>query len=623
MESIEVVRLEVFEERDKVPMLLNWLHTTTRENIIEREVLLTRGQPYRQTLADETERNLQGFAQLSVVLVVPLEGSRPDSVRVLVITKDVWSLRVSWEPSFYNGRLTGLTLQPSEWNIAGTTQRASGTLILTGRNYWLGGTYFIPRIGGSRLQTYVSGNAVFNCRTDQLEGATGYFEYGEPLFTTRQRWSWRTAASWSSLVQQPVEEYGQAICADSNVPRIRTTGLEVLERTRAEAIGDSGNEFAGTNELRRDLILPYRYREERLRGQFVLTRSFFRVDKLNLSTGIEADQLRLDDVEPRRDQLQGVDTVWQVEPFERLSRNVESFGPDDPRMTDDLVERGRSAFRSRLALNSARGPTPHADLILGDRRISPYIQLHAFRSSYLNTIHLQTSSLQEYVQVGHDTYLRLYPALRPLSSRSLLGVHASAAYTWPLGSGFFRAATASLVEIAASGNEETHQPISGAEQSDAQTHAGMYFASPLFRFGRFVSGASLLHTPVRFLKRFGYGLGGTDRLRGYEPSAFIGVGRFVLNNELRVVPLRIYSVAVGLNLFYDVGDARNRLEDLDLKHGAGFGLRFLFPQLDRDVFRIDFGFPLQEHDRGEFTLVAGFGQVFGTPGIAPAALLPQ
>src|SRR5690606_4004437 len=114
VEAIEVVTLDVIEPRDPAPRFLNWFHVTTQKRIIHREVLLRVGTPYRQDLASETERNLREFAQFSVVLVHPVEGSTPDSVRVLVVTKDVWSLRTSWEPSFYNGRLTSIRLTPAE-----------------------------------------------------------------------------------------------------------------------------------------------------------------------------------------------------------------------------------------------------------------------------------------------------------------------------------------------------------------------------------------------------------------------------------------------------------------------------------------------------------------------------
>ena len=45
----------------------------------------------------------------------------------------------------------------------------------------------------------------------------------------------------------------------------------------------------------------------------------------------------------------------------------------------------------------------------------------------------------------------------------------------------------------------------------------------------------------------------------------------------------------------------------------GFGIRFLAPQLDREVLRLDFGFPLTRHEEGEFTINATFGQAFLVP----------
>jgi outer membrane protein assembly factor BamA len=81
-------------------------------------------------------------------------------------------------------------------------------------------------------------------------------------------------------------------------------------------------------------------------------------------------------------------------------------------------------------------------------------------------------------------------------------------------------------------------------------------------------------------------------------------------------------------LFHDVGSVFDeRLEGFRLRQGAGFGLRILAPQLDRDVFRIDFGFPLvfpaKDDPAAQFTFTASFRQAFSTPAAVPAALLPQ
>lgn len=628
VEDIIIVALEVFEERDQVPTFINWLHTVTRDYIIEREVLLRPGQPFQQVLAEESERNLRGFAQLSVVLIVPLQGSTPNSVKLLVITKDVWSLRLSWEPRFFNGKLTYLALAPSEWNIAGTAQTISARLILSARSYSVGGSYSIPRIGGSRIQAYMSGSAILNCRTNELEGGTGYVQYGQPLYSLRTPWSWNTALSWSDVITQPVESFGQAICTDQGAPPRRIGNIGVAERTGAEVVGSDGTPTAREVQLRHDVLVPQRFRQESLRGQVVITRSFNVLNKLNLSFGAEADHLRLNDLADNRE-LRGIETVWVVDPEglrpDRFVRYGESFGVDDPRFTDEMVEEGRRGYRTGLALQRSGGAArlPRSRLILGDRRVSPYVQLRSYKADFRRIINYNTLGLQEDIQAGHNVLLRLYPAFRPVSSRDLMGVSSSAAYTWFLDDGFARALVSGTLELSADGNEEIRAPISGLDQSDASLEAALHAVTPRFPLGRFVSSARYVHRPIRYLNRFLFGLGGTDRLRGYEPTAFLGTSSIAVNNEFRSRPVQILSALVGISLFHDMGDAASGPGEFQLKHGAGFGLRVLFPQLDRDVLRFDFGFPLQDHESGQFTFSAGFGQAFGDPFVSPPALLSQ
>ncbi len=59
VESIDIVPLDVFEKRDLLPTWLNVFHVTTRQSVVEHEVLLREGAPYTQALADDTIRNLR------------------------------------------------------------------------------------------------------------------------------------------------------------------------------------------------------------------------------------------------------------------------------------------------------------------------------------------------------------------------------------------------------------------------------------------------------------------------------------------------------------------------------------------------------------------------------------
>src|SRR5205814_9253257 len=124
IEGIDVVSYDVIEPRDPAPALLNALHVTTRRYVIEREVLLRPGDPYQGVLCDETARNLRGLPQLSLVLCTAIRAKTPGAVRVLVITKDVWSLRLGWDVVYVGNGLEALQLVPTETNLGGTHQIA-------------------------------------------------------------------------------------------------------------------------------------------------------------------------------------------------------------------------------------------------------------------------------------------------------------------------------------------------------------------------------------------------------------------------------------------------------------------------------------------------------------------
>jgi hypothetical protein len=92
--------------------------------------------------------------------------------------------------------------------------------------------------------------------------------------------------------------------------------------------------------------------------------------------------------------------------------------------------------------------------------------------------------------------------------------------------------------------------------------------------------------------------------------------------------------AVG---FFDAGDAfppgapagSNGSSKFEAFQSVGVGLRALFPQLDRGVFRADLGFPIERPINpanglpiAPFAFLLSFGQALHVPGVAPTAVLP-
>ena len=250
IEEVQIATLDVFDERDPMPDFVNVLHTTTRQQVIRRELLFREGEPYRSLFAHETARNLREIAQLSIVLIVPVQGSRPDRVRVLVITKDVWSLRLNWLLQSQNGHINYLVLNPSEENLFGSHAVVGGLFILDPAVYSVGASLSHRRLLGSHQMVSLSASFIKNRDTGATEGSFGEFRYGQPLYSLDTRWSWGTSVLWRR---------------------------------------DIARRFVGVNVATRNDI-PVEFDRDRLYGGYQLVRSFGRRFKYDLSFGVEAER---------------------------------------------------------------------------------------------------------------------------------------------------------------------------------------------------------------------------------------------------------------------------------------------------------------------------------------------
>jgi hypothetical protein len=275
LEQIQIVPLDVLEPRDVPPLrfawkFLNWFHVTTQPSVIEREVLVRVGAPWNQALVDETARNLRGLPQLSMVLCVPVRGSRPDRVRLLVVTKDVWSLRLNSDWRIAGGRLERLALQPTEENLFGSHQQIAGQFTIDLASYSLGAHYAIPRIDSSFFGLSTDANVIINRTTGKTEGSFGGFSYGQPLYSTLAEWAWTASIGWRNEVTR----------------RFCTPGGSV------PCVGDgviAGYDSTVTPEHE---LIPWQYRSDIVSGAEGITRSFGSLDKNDFTLALEVDRER-------------------------------------------------------------------------------------------------------------------------------------------------------------------------------------------------------------------------------------------------------------------------------------------------------------------------------------------
>jgi hypothetical protein len=199
--NITAVNQEVFSRRDWWFQWLNHFHRTTRPYILERELLLRPGQPYDQSLVEESTRNLQTPAQIpvggrvftgpdlsSVVVLLPVVSPVPGTVDLLAVTRDLWSLRFNTVFEFQQNTLSSLATSLSENNLFGWRKYLAVGFSMDQGSMWVGPTYFDPNIAGTRLQLYASANAYYTRLSSHYEGNTELFSLRYPLFSLASRW---------------------------------------------------------------------------------------------------------------------------------------------------------------------------------------------------------------------------------------------------------------------------------------------------------------------------------------------------------------------------------------------------------------------------------------------------
>jgi hypothetical protein len=258
VEAVDVEVLDVFDDTDPIPNFFNVFHSNSREHIVRRELLFRVGEGFDPRRADESARNLRKLRQHSLVVIVPLPGTASDRVRVLVLVKDVWSLRLNYDLEASDRSLNYLVLNLAEENLLGTHATVGATFTLDPGSYSFGLSGQKRSLFGSDVDLTLVGSVIYGRASGRPEGSTGSLVYGAPLASVESKWAWGTGVFFRN---ETVRSYD-----GGRVARYDAPGTAVEE------------------------ALPVAYRSERLLGGYEVTRSFGRVHKFDLTFGVDADR---------------------------------------------------------------------------------------------------------------------------------------------------------------------------------------------------------------------------------------------------------------------------------------------------------------------------------------------
>lgn len=268
IESVEIKRQEVFDDDDPVPDFVNWFHFQSRESVIRRELLFEAGDRYDPATIEETLRNLQLIPQFGVVVTAALKGTSPDQVRVVVVVRDVWSLRLNYELQGSPTNLDYLLLNLSEDNFLGTRARVGVVYTLQPDRYSLGALLAYPRLAGSKIDGLVRGGVYVNRDSGEAEGSYGSLVMQRAFVALRDKWAFLLGTAWN-IEQTRIFQNGVPVLSPQGIPidyasrvvraggeierafgvstkTILTGGLELVRRefSAEQASGTSDADFA-------------------------------------------------------------------------------------------------------------------------------------------------------------------------------------------------------------------------------------------------------------------------------------------------------------------------------------------------------------------------------------------
>lgn len=523
---IHVVNLPVFGPGSGFLRWFNIFHRTSRVHVVEREVLLRPGQLWDEETVDETRRRLRDplFTTLAVVVPVRSVSGAPGQVDLLVVTQDIWSLRMNSRYELQESTLSQLSLSLSENNLLGLHKQIALVFDMDLGSFTIGPQYVDKNIGGSRLRLVTKVDAVFNRETQEAEGSQSVTSFSYPL--------WSLDTPWGGGI---VARHFDAIRRSFQGPELRTY------------------DNPDTPDIEE---VPFKYRE------------------------------RFADFETSAVRQLGDDVKHRITFGHLLTIHR-------PSVTDDFAfdETTRDAF--------VRDVLPRSE-----RSSALFARYSFFTPTYRTYRDIDSFDLAEDQRIGPEVVAEVGSAMEVIGSEANF-MTGSLVTAWT-----FDLAGDGVARISAGGSTR----LQDSDFIDNTLTSTLSGASPSFFGMRLAARATWARRYDETNNRF-YTVGGDSGLRGYSIADFAGQIRVLGNLELRTLPVRVLFTRFGGVLFYDVGHAADCYSGCDnrlvLHQDVGAGARFLVPQLQPFVFRVDWAIPLTGVTAGfPGRIIAGVQQAF-------------
>ena len=194
--AVHIYNEDVFAEKSAFLQFFNLFHVTTRERAIRLELVIGPGEVWDQARADETARRLRDPLWSSVIAVLPVTSAEAGKVDLLVVTRDIWSLRLNTQYTFQQGKLTNLSTSISENNFLGTRSVLAAAVTMDQGTLALGPLFIDKNLIGQHVELRARVDAVVN--RDALLQEGEWSREGSQSTIALSRNLWSLASEWGA-----------------------------------------------------------------------------------------------------------------------------------------------------------------------------------------------------------------------------------------------------------------------------------------------------------------------------------------------------------------------------------------------------------------------------------------
>lgn len=578
--KVHVYNEDVFAERSRVLRFFNNFHVTTKEFAIRLETVIGAGEIWDQERVEETARRLRDPLWSSVVVVIPVKSADPNQVDMLVVTRDVWSLRLNTRYTYQSNKLTDLTLALSENNFFGTRKVLAIAVDMDQGAIAMGPLFIDKNFLGQhielrgRFDTIVNRDDFLNAfpglntiREDTGEGGWTYEGTQSSVSVTKPLWSlaskWGGGATFTHRFATDRRFFSTSI----RPVRCPLDGSDCA--TRITSMPDQPGEF-DPNATPPEELFPVEYSMRRFSTSVFSTR-----------------------------QLDGSLLGTKLKHQFALAYNLSRIRPEP---FDDFA--GNAAQKAAFV----RAALPRRDTL------SEVAFTYGFFTPKFRSLrNVQTYELAEDIRFGPDFDVSMGFGLEALGGSANYqrgGVSFGWTFPW-CRDGFVRPS------VGLGGKRQVG--LIDSDFIDNSATAALRIVTPNYWYARLVAALSTATSWNRSLPGLPgpFFLGSDDGLRGYLINEFDGQRLARGNFEIRSIPTPLWFFRVGAVVFYDVGAVPDTWKTFTvaqhLHHDVGLGFRALIPQSNRELFRFDLAFPLDNGVRtkaGSPRFIASFEQFF-------------